>query len=99
MLAPGARSSGRHVLYPHLAGLGSWLLLALGLVTTGRPTTGRRIKPALLRLVHLLPHKAAEHCSQHMRQHKPYKQKKQQQRKREGHELSEKKGNLRVAGG
>jgi len=94
VLAPGARSSGRHVLYPHLAGLGSWLLLALSLVTTGR-----RIKPALLRLVHLLPHKAAEHCSQHMRQHKPYKQKKQQQRKREGHELSEKKGNLRVAGG
>ena len=99
-MAPVARrrGGGRHVLYAHLAGLGGGLGRALRLVATTREAA-RCIKTALLRLVHLLLHKASEHCPQHPGQHKPYKYKKQQQRKREAHELFEKKGNLRRAGG
>lgn len=93
------RLSWRHVIYAHLPRLSSWLRLALGLVAALRASTRGRIKPALLRLVHLLPHEATEHYPQHLGQHVPYKYEKQQQPKREGHELSEKSGNLRVAGG
>jgi len=69
------RGGGRHVLYAHLAGLSGGLGWGLRLVAPAREAT-RRIKPALLRLVHLLLHKAPEYRPQHPGQHKPYKYKK-----------------------
>ena len=56
---------GRHVVYAHLAGLGRLSLLlasmlVLRLIATGL-AAGRRVKSTLLRLMHLLPHEAAQH--------------------------------------
>ena len=90
MLALGTRGSRRHVIDAHLAGPGGGRLLGLLLIATRWLASAGGVETALLRLVYLLPHKASEHCSQHLRQHKPYKQEKNDQRKREAHELSEK---------
>jgi len=54
------RGGGRHVFYAYLAGLGSWFGWFLPLVAPAREAA-RRIKATLLRLMHLLPHKAPEH--------------------------------------
>ena len=74
-------NGGRHVLDAHLTGPGRRLLLGLLrlllVAATHRIATqwarAGGVEATLLRLVHLLPHKAAEHRPQHLGQHVPYK--------------------------
>lgn len=91
------RGSRWYVFYAHLARLASRLGPRRLLVARLAPRRG--VEAPLLRLVHLLPHKVAEHEPQHLGQHVPYKEKNQQQREREEHELFKKKGNLRRVAG